>query len=67
MDLGKVVQNTCRVDLRIGFSISEMLVWQVQASLGSCNSGDLGVAKKKTEVGGDHIDVTVSLLIKKLK
>ena len=30
MDLGKVVQNTRRVDLRIGFSISEMLVWQVR-------------------------------------
>lgn len=30
VDLGKVVQNTCRVDLRIGFSINEMLVWQVR-------------------------------------
>ena len=29
MDLGKVVQNTCRADLRIRFSINEMLVQQV--------------------------------------
>lgn len=27
----------------------------------------LGVAKKKTEVGGDHIDVTVSLVIKETR
>lgn len=30
MDLGKVVQNTHKVDLGIEFSISEMLVWQVR-------------------------------------
>lgn len=35
--------------------------------LGAVASGDLGVAKKKTEIGGDHIDVTMSFLIKKLK
>ena len=28
---------------------------------------DLGVAKKKTEVDGDHIDVTVSLVIKETR
>lgn len=35
--------------------------------LGAVASGDLRVAEKKTEVGGDRMDVTMSLLIKKLK